>query len=258
MRSWMRRGAIGAVAAMTVLLAGCTRATPARPADDDGPATVAVSTTRLEAVVRALLGDDAVSIVVISPDTVDARLTVPDRHLMRTLVRAECIVLHGLGYEAWVHAASIPEHVTVRLGDIDGVTAIVERTETHQHGVDGAHTHAITAPGAEVDPVALSAMLDVLAETLRAVRGVDDAALTAAHAALREECAALDATFRARDPETVRVAGAPYLARRYGWATEPTADDAHVVVDARVIGINPADDPLTILRTIAREMASAG
>ncbi len=168
----------------------------------------------------ARLAGDAVTRRTLAVAGIDPPEQRPDPDALAVLAEAELLVAHGAGYEGWLATAALPS-VTVRAADRIA-TREVPGGHSHRHGSGPAHSHAGRDPHSWMDPTALAAEAEVVADALTALVPDAKADIAARLAALRAELEALDTALRAATtPLQGRALAAnhpafAYLAARYG------------------------------------------
>ncbi len=168
------------------------------------------------------IGGERVTVRFPAPRDVDPADWMPDAETVARFQEADLIVLNGAGYEAWLTRASLPAKrlVDTSSGFSDRLIAI-DRALTHQHGPQGAHSHASTAFTTWLDPTLAREQARAVAEALARERPAHEGVFREALAALEADLEALDERLAA---VARRLDGAPvvyshpvyqYLDRRY-------------------------------------------
>lgn len=200
------------------LMIACSGA-PSTPPPASGPLDLRTTSFPVDWLVRRLAPPEAV-VTLIAPRGEDPPSWQPPGPTVEGLQRADLIVAHGAGYEAWMATSLLPADRVVFAAE--GLPLIELAGDTHQHGASAPHRHAGTDPHAWSDPLAYLHEAGVIAEALRARRPAQAEAVSQREAALRQQLQSLDAELAAA---WAPLAGLPlsashpafnYVARRYG------------------------------------------
>lgn len=206
---------------------------------------IVVTAPYAPALVRTLAGD-AVRVTRLAPPT-SGLWTLSDDDIDR-VQGAGLVVVHGAGYEPWLHTTALPYTRVVRTADdLPGGYAEMPMP-THSHGIAGASTALVPNPATWTDPRNLGEHTRVIAARLEAAYPARAAEIRASAEdlkyALERLAERLDAIGSSLDGVMVVLADArlAYLARGYDFVTI-TAD-----LDA---GGSPDTEEVAIVRSLA-------
>lgn len=139
MRGWM----------MMAVLAGCTGSPGSTPAVKSGVPTVQAGSLPVWYLAKRIGGARLTPSILIPPG-VDPPDWSPTGEQVAAVGQADLIVINGVGYEAWVGTASLPEDRVVDTST--GVPLVSIDGPTHSHGADGEHSHSGSDPHIWADP----------------------------------------------------------------------------------------------------------
>lgn len=183
------------IAAFTILglLAACRRAeVPAGDAAAKGSPTVYTASYPL-AYFAERLGGGIFTVVFPMAEDGDPAFWQPAPPVIAAYQKADLILLNGAGYSAWAAKASLPASRTVDTSAGFGDLFIsIPGTVTHNHGPQGAHTHAALAFTTWLDPRLAMRQAGVVAEALTRLRPSDAAAIAGRLAVLNADWMALE------------------------------------------------------------------
>lgn len=233
--SVLRRNATAVLCLMVIL--GCREASePASPSQNQKGSSdessvegvhahdVIVTSEFLRVTGERLL-QGKLKLLKIVPETVVSPNWRPRRAEIETLRAAKVIVMNGAGFEPWQDRVSLPGSRVVDSSDgyKDQLIRIPDAV-THQHGPDGAHSHAGYVWATWLDPALAAAQLTEfekavakVAPELRLQMGRETAALKAQLESINQELELLKAGVANSD--FMFVADSPavmYLTRRLG------------------------------------------
>jgi zinc transport system substrate-binding protein len=174
----------------------------------------------------ARIAGDAARVECLAPPDEDPLFWEPKGEVLRDLVSADLIVLHGAGMDTWRAKVSLPTSRTVVVSD--GLAEhLLEfgKALTHSHGAGAEHSHKGTDPHVWMDPKRLAVQARAVhAGLARVLSDGDRAGLDQRLASLLEDLDDLHGAWSALGSLPAGeylYASHPaydYLADRYGWA----------------------------------------
>lgn len=139
---------VAALSIAALLLAACQPSSQdsAGPGPDGNGKPVVSTVNYPLAYFAERIGGDRVEVVFPAPADEDPAFWEPNDETIAAFQQADLILLNGATYAKWVRAASLPESTQVDTSKAFS-GEFIETTDgkTHQHGTEGAHSHAGTA-----------------------------------------------------------------------------------------------------------------
>ncbi len=216
----------GAVSLIWMMVAGCSEpAAPTSQLQAPAPVTEPLQILAINAPLAYFaerLGDALVAVDVLVPGEEDPAFWQPAAADVIAMQKADLILLNGAGYEPWLSQVSLPERRLLISADAVLDSLIESETVTHQHGPEGAHSHAETAFTLWLDPLLALEQARSVAVALAAARPDSAEAIEARMAVLETELLALHTDWQ---QVTAELGSAPllfshpvyqYFERRYG------------------------------------------
>jgi zinc transport system substrate-binding protein len=181
-------------------LAGCDRGGP--PAGSPGASAKAlpvvyVANYPLDYFARRI-GGDAVTVVFPMTESGDPAFWQPSLEVITAYQKADLILLNGANYSGWVNKVALPGSRTVDTSAAFATAFITSgETVTHNHGPQGAHSHAALAFTTWLDPQLALKQAAQVAAALTRLRPDKATGIQQRLAELKTDWNALDAELKA-------------------------------------------------------------
>ncbi len=169
--------------ALLGLAIACEPTAPPAPAPRDRPLVV-TTTPVLRALVESIAGDQ-VEVLCLARSAETVRDEAPGRADLAAAHDADLILAIGHGYERWLSTVSLPASRVRRVGETALPNPLEVAGPTHQHGIEGGHTHQAIAATGWLDPALAAALATAVGAQLEAI--LPDAQLEPRIAQVRDE-----------------------------------------------------------------------
>jgi zinc transport system substrate-binding protein len=214
-----------------LLIIGCDQPIQSEPQVNDassGKPSIVVTSWPLLQMTQMIVGDAAHVNLIVPANTV-SRNWSPTGDDVRTMQRAQLILLSGAGYEPWKHRVSLPGSRLrdTAAGYYDQFIRIPDAV-SHQHGPEGPHHHPGTVWATWLDPELCAAQLHLAAVNCEKLMPQQAVAIRAAESKMSAEIGMLNsmiASVQATNggKNLVVFSDAPhyqYLIHRLGWTLQ--------------------------------------
>ncbi|MEN0019680.1 MAG: metal ABC transporter substrate-binding protein [Planctomycetota bacterium] len=229
-----------ALAAACALSVGCSRQDPTEAAQPPASATrvtreVATTIYPLQYMAERIAGD-AVPVRAAADDGSG----IVDPETVAQLQQSQLVVINGLNVETWLRSASLPRSRLVRT--TRGLpNLIVTGSVTHSHGTEGEHSHDVYNGHVWLDPIYARMQAERISDAMNEAFPEHAAAFAANYDGLAADFDTIHERLSNLDMSRLRVTtdhpAHDYLARRYGWPTEPSDAPEIIISTAEGNGV---------------------